>query len=137
MPPCAVSVALYVVPTVAPGKDVVETESDVVADPDGVAMIANGSDPDVAPVIELTTATFALPGATRSVPEIDAQSVVELTRVVARFDWFHRTTELVSKADPETVSVSAPVPALTEDGEIETMELTEGLAEFPEIEEWG
>ena len=55
-------------------------------------MIVNGKEFEVAPVLELSTETLALPATTRSALEIEARSVVELTTVVVRLDPFHSTT---------------------------------------------
>jgi len=67
----------------------------------------------------LKTVTAAVPGLPTSLAGIDAERLVLLTTVVARFEPFHRTTELGTKPAPLTDSVNAASPALAELGEIE------------------
>jgi hypothetical protein len=56
--------------------------------------------------------------AVRSLAGICAVSVVLLMKVVVLADPFHRTEEVLTQLDPETVSVNAGLPAVVELGAI-------------------
>ncbi len=73
----------------------------------------------VAPLFPSLTATVTSPSFARSVLEIAAESVVELTTVVARLEPFHITVDVLPNEPPAAVSVSDPPPASASDGEIE------------------
>src|SRR5205823_212291 len=64
----------------------------------------------------LKIVTVAVPAAAMSAAEIAAVSCVAETYVVARSAPFHRTTALVTKFVPVTVSVKAGPPAVAEVG---------------------
>jgi hypothetical protein len=59
---------------------------------------------------------LAVPAAAMSAAGIAAVTCVLLTNVVARFEPFHCTVELLRRLVPFTVSVKAPPPAIAEDG---------------------
>ena len=74
--------------------------------------------PDVPPPgVGLNTVTEALPAFCTSEAWMEAVNWVALTKLVARFAPFHRTTELEMKEEPVTVSVKAASPTLALDGE--------------------
>jgi hypothetical protein len=76
----------------------------------------------------LTTVTVAVPAVAISAARIDAVNCVELTKVVARFELFHCTTEPsapFTKLLPFTVRVKAWFPALRVCGDIEVRTGTE------------
>ncbi len=64
----------------------------------------------------LNTVTWAVPAVAMSAAVIAAVNWVEETKVVVRFDPFHRTTEPATKLLPLTVSVKAGPPAVAEEG---------------------
>src|SRR5438105_4729345 len=64
----------------------------------------------------LNTVTRAVPAVTRSVAGITAVSCVAETYVVARSAPFHRTTEVLTKFVPVTVSVNCDPPTVADGG---------------------
>jgi hypothetical protein len=83
----------------------------------GVALTVNVCAFEVPPPgVGLNTVTVAVPVAAMSLAGIAAVNWVEETKVVARADPFHRTTEPLMKFVPLTVRVKAAPPAATELG---------------------
>ena len=74
---------------------------------------------EVPPPEGFVTVTIAEPAAATSPAAIAAVSCVELTKVVVLAAPFHCTAEPATKFVPLTVSVNAPLPAATLDGDIE------------------
>src|SRR5690242_6707412 len=73
---------------------------------------------DINPVLTITT---AVPGfAIIPVPTLAVSRVLS-TKLVGSAVPFHRTTEVASKSDPETVSVNAGDPAITVAGASDEM----------------
>ena len=66
--------------------------------------------------------TLAVPAFTPSAAGMAAFKGVESTKVVVRFEPFHRTTEEAMKPEPVTPRVKAEAPAVNVEGESDTSE---------------
>jgi hypothetical protein len=75
----------------------------------------------------LKTVTEAVPAVAMSAAVIETVSWVAETYVVVRFDPFQRTTELLMKFVPVTVSVNAEPPAVADEG-LRLLRVGTGLA---------
>jgi hypothetical protein len=64
----------------------------------------------------LNTLMIAVPAALRSLAGMEAVTWLESMKVVRRSEPLHRTTELVMKFDPRTVSTKPGPPVCAEDG---------------------
>ena len=64
----------------------------------------------------LATRTVAVPGTAMSLAGIEALNCEALTKVVVRFESFHRTVEPETKLDPLTVRAKPGPPALAPAG---------------------
>jgi hypothetical protein len=69
----------------------------------------------------LETVTCAVPAAAMSAAVMAACNWVALTKVVVRFEPFHRTTDPLTNPLPFTVKVKAAPPAVALEGEIEVI----------------
>ena len=87
----------------------------------GVTVNVNGAD-TAPPGAGVATVTSAVPSAARSFAEIVAFNCVLLTNVVVRLDRSQRTTDVVTKPLPLSVSVNDDVPVgmLGGDSEVST-----------------
>src|SRR5260370_15779975 len=87
---------------------------------------------EVPPPEGFVTVTVAEPAAATSAAPIAAVSCAALTKVVALAVPFHCTAEPATKFVPLTVSVNAPLPAATLDGDIElSVGVFEGVGAAP------
>src|SRR2546426_1024660 len=85
----------------------------------GLATVKTAEAESPPPGAGVRTLTVAVPGNTVSPVGMAAVSVEELTKLVARAEPFHWTTEDGSKLEPETVSVRPGPPAAAELGAME------------------